>query len=147
MTVNLEDFVDKEVVVTFRDGDKVETIIGRNYDSIYSYWVLDSGSKRTYTKDGVYDIEYENPFNIQHIQLKEQMTNLSNQTFQKLADTLTSEVIEYIEQDSRYVDFMYEVIPDALSHMMGQLDDDLKCELSTAIMDRIVMNSSKIVRI
>lgn len=151
MTVNLEDFVDKEVVVTFRDGDKVETIIGRNYDSIYSYWVLDSGSKRTYTKDGVYDIEYDNPYNIKSIQLKNSpkelnVTKLSNSTFQKLADTLTSEVIEYIEQDSRYVDFMYEVIPDALSHMMGQLDDDLKCELSTAIMDRIVMNPSKIVR-
>lgn len=74
------------------------------------------------------------------------MTKLSDSTFKKLADTLTSEVIDYIEQDSRYVDFMYEVIPDALSHMMGQLDDDLKCELSSAIMERIVMNPNVTMR-
>lgn len=74
------------------------------------------------------------------------MTKLSDSTFKKLADTLTSEVIDYIEQDSRYVDFMYEVIPDALSHMMGQLDDDLKCELSGAIMERIVMNPNVTMR-
>ena len=74
------------------------------------------------------------------------MVKLSNSTFQKLADTLTSEVIEYIEQDSRYMEFMQEVIPDALLHLMGQLDEDLKFELSLAIMDRIVMNPSKIVK-
>lgn len=70
------------------------------------------------------------------------MIKLSNKAFQNLADSLTSEVSEYIEQDSRYVDFLQEMIPDALSHLMGQLDEDLKFELSLAIMDRIANNQS-----
>lgn len=71
------------------------------------------------------------------------MTKLSDKTFQELADTLTFEVISCIEQDSRYVDFMQEVIPDSLCFLMGQLDDDLKFELSLAIMDRIMLQKSK----
>ena len=41
---------------------------------------------------------------------------------------------------------MQEVIPDALSHLMGQLDEDLKFELSLAIMGRIVVNPSVTMR-
>jgi len=66
------------------------------------------------------------------------MTKLSNSTFQKLADTLTSEVIDYIRQDSRYENFLQEMIPDALSHLMGELDEELKYELSMTIFDLIL---------
>lgn len=152
MTVNLENFVDKEVILTLDSGEKVETKIDRNeYRKPYSYWCTVGEYERSYTKDGLYDIDYDNPYNIKSIQLKTKpqelnMTKLSNQTFQKLADTLTAEVIDCIEQDSRYVDFMQEVIPDALVHLMGQLDEDLKCELSMAIMDRIALRPSSIIR-
>ena len=74
------------------------------------------------------------------------MTKLSDKTFQNLADALTFEVIDYIEQDSRYMEFMQEVIPDALNHLMGQLDEDLKFELSLAIMDRIAVNPNVTMR-
>lgn len=67
------------------------------------------------------------------------MTKLSANAFHNLSVVLTDEVIDYIEQDSRYVDFMQEVIPDALQHKMGQLDEDLKFELSLAIMDQITL--------
>ncbi len=65
------------------------------------------------------------------------MTKLSDKTFQKLAEALTSEIIEYIEQDSRYVDFMQEIIPDALEYKMGEIEQDLKYDLSLVIMDKI----------
>lgn len=72
------------------------------------------------------------------------MTKLSNRTFQQLADTLTSDVIDYLHEDERYVLFMQEVIPDALSHLMGELDENLKCELSMAIMDRMALKQTNL---
>jgi hypothetical protein len=67
---------------------------------------------------------------------------LSDKSFQNIASALTPDVIKYIEQDSRYVDFMQEVIPDALKELMGDIDSDLKFQLSWAIMDRIFFNRS-----
>lgn len=149
MTINLENFVDKEVIITLNGGKKAQTIIQRNSDSLYAYWCTIDGGIRSYTKDGFYDIEYDSPFNIESIQLKNSpkelnMTKLSNRTFQQLADTLTSDVIDYLHEDERYVLFMQEVIPDALSHLMGELDENLKCELSMAIMDRMALKQTNL---
>lgn len=71
------------------------------------------------------------------------MTKLSQKTFQSLTDALTPEVIDYIVNDGRYVDFMQEVIPDALNHLMGELDEPLHYELSFAVMDNITLTQSK----
>lgn len=68
---------------------------------------------------------------------------LSNKTFQKLAEALTPEVIDYINKDERYVLFMQEIIPDALEDKLGQIDDDLKFELSMCIMDRMFFHCAR----
>lgn len=68
---------------------------------------------------------------------------LSNKTFQKLAEALTPEVIDYINKDERYVLFMQEIIPDALQDKLGQIDYDLKCELSMCIMDRMFFHCAR----
>lgn len=144
MTIDLEQFLDKEVILTLSNDMKVETKIGCTNDSTYSYWCIVNGMLRTYTKNGIYDTNYDNEFNIKSIQLKNQpMIKLSNQAFQKLTESIISEVIDYIMQDERYVDFMQEVIPDAISYLMGELDENLKYELSIAIMDHITMRSVK----
>ena len=142
MIINLENFLHKEVIITLSDGKKVHTSIQRYTHLVYSYWCLVDGRIRSYTKDGIYDIECNSPFDIKSIQLKTKpkelnMTKLSNTTFHNLADALTNEVIDYLHKDERYVLFMQEAIPDALNHLMGTLDEDLKCELSMAIMDRM----------
>jgi hypothetical protein len=62
---------------------------------------------------------------------------LSDKSFQNIASALVPDVITYIEQDERYVTFMTEVITDALGSFLGNMDEDLKCELSVAIMDKI----------
>jgi hypothetical protein len=64
---------------------------------------------------------------------------LSDNTFQNLADTLTYEVIEYIKADERYAIFMQQIIPECLEKKLGQIEENLKGELSFAIMDRILM--------
>lgn len=69
--------------------------------------------------------------------------SLSSKTFQKLAETLTPEVIEYINDDERYAEFMQEIIPDALREKMGSLEDVLLYELSFCIMDRIFLQCAR----
>ncbi len=69
---------------------------------------------------------------------------LSTKSIQEIASALVPDVIKYIEQDSRYVDFMQEVIPDAIQSYLGNVDEDLKFELSLCIMDKIWLNESSL---
>ncbi len=62
---------------------------------------------------------------------------LSNKTIQKLGIALTPDVIEYIYQDERWIDFMHEIIPDAISEKMGNINNDLLFELGMIVMDNI----------
>jgi len=63
--------------------------------------------------------------------------SLSTKSIQDIASALVPDVIKYIDEDSRYVDFMQEVIPDAIQSYLGNVDEDLKFELSMCIMDKI----------
>lgn len=155
MTLDLEQFVDKKVIVTLNNDQVIETTICKQekpysvtypyyyeyYDEVGNYSVV-----RTYNESGIYDIgNFNSAYNIKSIQLKNQpMTKLSDKAFDNLCNALTSDVILYIDKDSRYVHFMQEVIPDALSQLMGPLDDDLKCELSMAIMDRMALKQTNL---
>jgi hypothetical protein len=67
---------------------------------------------------------------------------LSNKTIQNLSAALTPEVIDYIFQDERWVDFLHEIIPDAIECKIGGIDEDLKFELSLCIMDKICLKSA-----
>jgi hypothetical protein len=62
---------------------------------------------------------------------------LSNKTIQDLSSALLPEVIDYIMEDERWVDFLHEIIPDAVQNKLGDVDEDLKYELSLVIMDKI----------
>ena len=69
---------------------------------------------------------------------------LSSKTIQNLSEVLTPEVLDYIQCDERWAEFMLqEMIPDALSEKMGPIDEELKVELSFCIMDRIYLSKSK----
>jgi len=63
---------------------------------------------------------------------------LSNATVQNLANALAPEVVAYIYQDERWVDFMQEIVPDAIKENLGDVDDDVLFDLSVCVMDRIV---------
>ena len=67
---------------------------------------------------------------------------LSTKSTQEIASALVDDIIKYIEEDSRYVDFMQEVIPDAIQSYLGNVDEDLKFELSLCIMDKICFGQS-----
>jgi hypothetical protein len=67
---------------------------------------------------------------------------LSNKSFQEIAKALTPDVVKFIEKDERYVVFMQDVIPDAIHSFLGNIDENLKTELSCAIMDRLCFRVS-----
>lgn len=66
---------------------------------------------------------------------------LSETTTSKLADALMSEVVSYIFEDQRWVDFLHEIVPDAIVDKLGTIDEDLKFDLALCILDRIVINA------
>lgn len=68
---------------------------------------------------------------------------LSYKTIQNLAEAMTPEVIEFIQNDGRWVGFMNEIIPDALEQKMGKLDDELHFDLSMEILGRITLTQAK----
>lgn len=64
---------------------------------------------------------------------------LSNQTIHNLTKALKPEVIDYIEQDERYVLFLHEIIPDAITNKLGSVDDLVLYELSLCVMDSLIL--------
>lgn len=89
---------------------------------------------------GTYNPQIPSIHSTLHLFLKNLM--LSNKSTQEIASALVDDVIKYIEEDSRYVDFMQEVIPDAIQSYLGSVDEDLKFDLSLCIMDRICFRES-----
>lgn len=68
---------------------------------------------------------------------------LSVSTVRKLADTLTSEVVEEILSDQRVIELLHEIVPETIKNHMGEVDEDLLFELSLCIMDNIYIKSTK----
>jgi len=71
-----------------------------------------------------------------HITKRNNMA-LSNQTIRNLSVALTPEVIKYIYDDERWIDFMMEMIPKAVAHTIKSEDMDLVSELAVCILDNI----------
>lgn len=62
---------------------------------------------------------------------------LSNETKIKLADALVPEVIRYLETNDNYVELMQnQLIPEAISNVLGDVDEDLKYELALIIFNK-----------
>jgi hypothetical protein len=68
--------------------------------------------------------------------------SLSNSTIKNLSSALILEIVNYIMLDERYVEFLMEVIPDAIVEKLGNIDEDLKMELSMCITDRLYFKVS-----
>lgn len=62
---------------------------------------------------------------------------LSSSTLDKLSDVLIEEVIDYINDDLEYYKFLDSIIHTAITHKMGQIDNDVLMELYNRIIGRI----------
>ena len=67
------------------------------------------------------------------------MSQLSENTINKLADTLVSDVIDYINDDDRLRDFYLEVIGDAVCEKLGKQNPDGTCSFDSGISSELIM--------
>ena len=67
------------------------------------------------------------------------MSQLSENTINKLADTLVSDVIDYINDDDRLRDFFLEVIGDAVCEKLGKQNPDGTCSFDSGISSELIM--------
>ena len=69
------------------------------------------------------------------------MSALSEITLQRLADKLVDDIIEYIQEDCRYVEVFKSIVGDAIRRKLGVLDDETDNELGRYIFDRVALKS------
>ena len=67
------------------------------------------------------------------------MSQLSEKTISKLADTLVEDVIDYINDDDRLRDFYLEVIGDAVCEKLGKQNPDGTCSFDSGISSELIM--------
>lgn len=66
---------------------------------------------------------------------------LSEKTIQKLAIALTPEIINYIYADEGWVNYMIEVIPEAVATKLKTENYDLIHEISALIFEHLFLKS------
>jgi len=64
---------------------------------------------------------------------------LSNKTIENLAIALTPEVIEYIYADERWIDFMIEMVGDAIKEKLGTDDINLVAQVGDCIIQNVML--------
>ena len=62
---------------------------------------------------------------------------LSNKAINLLAKSLAPDVANEIFESEAWVTLCHEVVPAAVTKLIGEVDEDLLFELSLAIMDRV----------
>ena len=67
------------------------------------------------------------------------MSQLSENTINQLADTLVSDVIDYIQEDERLIDFYLEVIGDAVCEKLGNKNEDGTCSFDSGLSSELIM--------
>jgi hypothetical protein len=68
---------------------------------------------------------------------------LSSETYRNLAKALQDEVADYIRQDDRYIEFMMELVSDAIQSKLGTVHDEILMDLSLLIIDRLDISPIK----
>ena len=63
--------------------------------------------------------------------------SLSFHTISQIADALKPEVIDYIYAHEKYAEVMQDLIIEAISAKMGEMDEDLTFDLGMFMFDRI----------
>jgi len=70
---------------------------------------------------------------------------LSNSTIKNLSTALTSDVIDDIFQDERYIELMMELIPEFVAKNLQSEDYDMLVGIGICIMDNIAMKPRRTV--
>ena len=70
-------------------------------------------------------------------------TGLSTNALRTLANTFTGPVIDYILKDEAFVEYLMDIVPQALTETVGKLDCDDSIELAMMVMEKITLKEVK----
>lgn len=136
MTINLEEFVNKEVIIRFYNGSRIGAIIEKdNLVEGYPFYFKDEICEYQYYSKSGYAWKSHRYCNIIDIQLKKPQKTmaLSDKTIEKLAEALAPEAVEYIQQSDEYLQFMTEQLTKFLKERMGEMDNEVAVEIVSII--------------
>lgn len=67
--------------------------------------------------------------------------SISDKSLSKIANAMTEELCNEIQNDERINEAMYEVICELITQKLGTLEDELRVDLAFAVLERIVLVS------
>lgn len=62
---------------------------------------------------------------------------LSNKAYNLLADSLAPKVVDYLFLSEEWVEFLQQMIPQAIDAELGEMDEDVLYDLAMTVMDKI----------
>ena len=145
MTIDLSQFVDKEVTVTLRNGEEYVTTIREVKDQIsYPYYfVSPSGNLLTYTLYGSHGVSENfrsrDIVKIEHRHTKPMTESLKDKTLHGIAKVLTPEAIEYVKSHEKYAEVMNELFHEFLTDKFGDMEAEVKGEIAFMLRNSITL--------
>lgn len=142
-TMNIQDYLDKEVIVTLQNNTKHQGIIRKGdaiLDNFYLYDAKTNVYKMSFFSNGRRVGIYVNgdAVSIEEVKKPEPTSSLKSSMLHSIANVLTPDAIRYIEQHPKYAECMMILIEEFLQKELG----DIKGELPFMIMDNIYLNKS-----
>lgn len=147
MTIDLSQFVDKEVHITLRGGEEfVTTIKKHENEEEYSYpfyFIHPFGEQVNYSQSGCHGFRHLDIIKIKLRNSEPMNESLKCETVIGIADAMIPEVIRYVESHKRYAELMFSLMDEFMTQNLGSLNENVKGELSCFMMDRILLRSTK----
>lgn len=148
MTIDLSQFVDKEVHITLRNGEEFVTTLKKQYAKTYPYYFSHpSGSSLSYTKCGIHDFNCSIPrssFDIIKIKLRnpEPMTeSLKCETLKGITKSLIPELIPFVESHPKYAEVMGQLFEEFMNEKFGDMKLEVKGDICCMFMDSLTFRA------
>lgn len=153
MTIDLSQFVDKEVHITLRNGEEYLSILRMQktgnimYPYYFYYFTRSSGHCLSYTHRGDHDLNsstQRSPFDIikiEHIYTKPMNESLKCETLKGITKSLLPELIPFVESHEKYAEVMYQLFDEFMTEKFGDMKTEIKGEISCMFMDSLSFRS------
>ena len=148
MTIDLSQFVGKEVHITLRNGNQCKVYIqecgvdyfaqGEYLDDYFSYFCHYSrnGLNGQETDTSLFDI-----IKIEHHYTKPMNESLKCETLKGITKSLLPELIPFVESHPKYAEVMYQLFDEFLQEKFGDMKPEVKGEIACMFMDSLTFRS------
>jgi hypothetical protein len=150
MTIDLSQFLDKEVHITLRNGNQCKVYIqdtnddyyfaqGEYLDDHFSYFCryLKNGVSSSETVTSLWDI-----IKIEHTYTKPMNESLKCETLKGITKSLLPELIRFVESHEKYAEVMYQLFDEFMTEKFGDMKPEIKGEIACMFMDSLSFRSA-----